>query len=516
MNDFIVYAMLMGALSSGDATPFWAQANQNGLVPQNCIALAQVKALKPLELGFAGSNSVGTAAIAGPAKAFQWQAGASFADALDNRPGGLKALPMVDELYAGIRWKVLGLDAGMMHRTREFLGSDAALGSLSVTEGHVVESNNARSMPGYSLVLEPWAVPFTKGHVHISGLWGDYKPLGHRFMDGALVHRLRGYLRYDIAAGFFVQLGLDHYALWAGSNPEYGTMPVTLGNYFRIATARKGTSEGSGGDQLNRLGDHGGAEQFRFGWQGEGRSVTFQWEKPYADKSGMRMDNFPDGVYTIHFSLSDKNRWVSDVLLEAHYTMWQSGTVYEEELDNNGNPLPPDERAGLKNTGCDNYFNNVEYRSGWTNMGRPICGPLFFAGPDERGYWNIRNNRYKALHLGVGGKFFRVAPYRLMLTAGMHYGTYHYPYVGESSMMSGWNWWERNTIDRGLFQFSAGLNGTVPLRLWGGTPGVSADAASAGSQRRAPRIAVCYGIFADFGKVLPHNLGATLGTTLSF
>ena len=493
MNDFFVSAMLLGALSSGDGRPFWATANQNGLMPQYGISLAMVNAKGG---NFAGSR-VGMARE-DASRAFRWQSGVSLAAALEAKDGSLKVLPVLDELYGGIRWKQLGLDAGMMHREREFLGSCEALGSLSVSEGHVVESNNARSMPGYRLVLEPLAIPWTGGRLSISGVWGDYATLDNRFMDGALVHRLRGYLRYDITSNLFVQLGLDHYAVWGGSNKEMGSMPVSFKNYLRIATGRGGTAENSLMDRQNTLGDHGGAEQLRLGWKnpGKGYGIVFQWEKPYADKSGMRMDNFPDGIYTLHFSFDDKDRWVSDILLEAHYTMWQSGTIQEKLEDEEGNLLPPEERAKLKVNGGDNYFNNDAYRSGWTHFGRGICAPLFYAGINPRfGERAIRSNRYKALHLGIGGKLLRKAPYRLMLTAGEHYGTYAYPYVGESSWMSGLHWWELGKKDEGLFQFSGAFSGLVPIK--GG-------------------FAVNYGLYADFGKVLSHNLGLSLGCSMNF
>ena len=112
----------------------------------------------------------------------------------------------------------------------------------------------------------------------------------------------------------------------------------------------------------------------------------------------------------------------------------------------------------------------------------------------------VVNNRYKALHLGVSGKLFRVAPYRLMLTLSEDYGTYHRPYVaGATSWNSGWNWWEPNTLDKGLTQFSAAFSGYVPFRF---------GCHSA--------LDVVYGLYADAGEVLPKAFAGTLGIRYNF
>ena len=487
MNDFVFSLMLLGAMSTGGQMPFWAVSNQNGLMPEGNGAFGIVQAYKPFD----------------ESRTFQWKAGASLAGnwqpALSQDTGTSAFRPMVDELYAGFRWNVLRADLGMLHREREFLGADPLLGSLSVTEGHVVESNNARSMPGYSLILEPWSIPWTKDHLQISGVWGDYKTFDDRYIDGALIHRLRAYMRYDTRKHFYVQIGLDHYALWGGTPPEdsnLSPMPITFGNYFRICTGRSAGADGSKNDRMNCLGDHGGAEQLRMGWREDTWDLTFQWDKPYNDKSGMRFNNIPDGVYTLHWSLKDKDNWVSDVLLEAHYTMWQSGTIHEKETDDDGKQIDWWQNRTLNIFGGDNYFTNGEYKSGWTHFGRMIGGPLFFAQNTSAGYGRVVNNRYKALHLGLSGKLFRTAPYRLMLTFSDNYGTYTIPLVtgSKTTWKTGWNWWEPNTIDQGLKQFSAAFTGYVPFRL-GGRHCLDA----------------VYGLYADAGELWSRNFACTIG-----
>ncbi|MBO4476254.1 MAG: hypothetical protein J5737_06005 [Bacteroidales bacterium] len=488
MHDFVFSMMLLGALSTGGNTPFWAVSNQYGLMPDSNGALGVMQAYKPFD----------------ESKTFQWRAGVSLA--ANWQPalaatGSRAILPMVDELYASARWKVLRVDLGMRHRDSEFMGADPLLGSLSTSEGHIIESNNARTMPGVNFSLEPLAVPFTGKHLLISGDWADYTTIDDRFVQGALVHRLRAYLRYDTRKHFYVQLGLDHYALWGGtpSDPKYIPVDVNFDNYFRICTGRSASASGSVSDQMNCLGDHGGAEQLRMGWRDSAWDLTFQWEKPYSDKSGMRFNNIPDGLYTLHWSLKDKDNWVTDALVEFHYTMWQSGTIHEAETDAEGNQLNWYEHKDLNIFGLDNYFNNGEYRSGWTHFGRMIGAPTFYTAYGSNGIVSIVNNRYKAVHLGLSGKLFRKAPYRLMLTFSDNYGTYSSPYISPSSARSGWNWWEPNTIDKGLKQFSGAFTGYVPFSLGG-----------------RHHLDLVYGLYADAGEVLAKNFGTTIGVRYSF
>ena len=84
--------------------------------------------------------------------------------------------------------------------------------------------------------------------------------------------------------------------------------------------------------------------------------------------------NFPDGVNTLSFSFTDKNRWVSDILYEHQYTLYQSGPINGEMFDDKGNSLTP---PGVSTVGIDDYFANAYYRSGWTHHGRVIGDPLF-------------------------------------------------------------------------------------------------------------------------------------------
>ena len=189
--------MLLGALSSSGSLPYWATAGQYGLMPESSGALTRVQ----FGQGFDAERT------------FQWRWGASLAAsryADDRDPASSPYHPMVDELYGSVRWKALTLDLGQKRRVMDFLAPDPVLGSLSVTGGHLMESGNARSMPGWQLTLDPVAVPFTGGRVKIFGSYGDYRTFDNRYMKGALVHRIMAGLDIKITERLDFHGEMDH------------------------------------------------------------------------------------------------------------------------------------------------------------------------------------------------------------------------------------------------------------------------------------------------------------------
>ena len=503
MNDFFFSLMLLGALSggAGQPLPFWATANQWGLMPENQGMMAVVQA----QTDFDASRTL----------QFRWGASMavnSYANDLD--PASNPVHLMADELYGSLRWKVFTLDMGMKHRDLDFYGSDARLGSLSTTGGHVAESGNARAMPGYLITLDPVAIPWTGRHVWLYGAFGDYKPLGLRYEEDPLVHRTRIGFRFDVGARLRLHFLLDHYAIWGGTVPGLDLTPVTFGNYLRVISGRPAGAEGPMGDRLNVIGDQGGGELWRAEYLGDGWSIEFQHDIPYSDGSGMGFQNFPDGVNTLHFGWKDKDRWISDILYEYTYTMYQSGPINREQFDEKGHSITP---PGVKTTGGDNYFNNWEYRSGWTHFGRPVCTPLMYPDGTHAGTWTsarlvlgLENTRLKAHHFGLSGKLFRVHPYKLMLTYSANHGIYPKPYAGESAWDKEWG----SVKETPLRQFSAGFTGSVLLRAIAGRP--AAPASSAPVPHRPMDLSVLYGLYADRGAVLQDTFGATLGARISF
>lgn len=493
MNELFTFFMMLGAVSSASELPFWATSNQFGLMPEGNGVFA-----------VAGANTEFD-----EENTFQWKWGVSLAanagkkyfgedDAVQESETSVSKKLMVDELYASLKIKniPLTLDLGMKHQPMEFISgtkfsdTHSALGSLSTTGGHMLWSGNARTLPGYALNLEPVAIPWTNRKALLYGTFGDYKTLDTRYCQGELIHSTKAFLRIDFTNKLSFHIGLDHYAAWGGDK-DY--VNVNFKNYLRVVTGRNAGDDGTLIDRLNVIGDQGGAELFKLEYNDDRFYAVAQHDIPYSDGSGMKFQNFPDGMNTLYFGWKDKNRWVSDILFEYGYTRYQSGPIHIETYDEDGHFTTPD---GSCTTGIDDYFNNSEYKDGWTYSGRMIGCPLFFTNtPEREGYTpGIRNNRFTSHHISIAGKLFKIAPYKLMLTQSMNYGTYASPYIGESAYQKPWG----SVKETGLSQFSAAFVGEIPV------PVISISGLS-----------VTYGLYWDKGEVLEDNFGCTLGLNLT-
>lgn len=476
MQGFFFRTMILGALATGPggSLPFWMTANQYGIMPESSGAVAYAKAGQDYDLN----------------RTLSWNYAVSLAATTDSKL-------FAPEIYTGLKYKHLSLDLGIKQREQEFLAPDPVLGSLSSTSGHLLECGNARSMPGYALNLEPFPIPFTKEHLFIYGKFADYKTLDSRYISDALVHRTQAYLRF-VKGRFQLDAGLDHFAMWAGTSPEFGKLPIGLAEYLRVISGRPAGHSGPAGDIHNVVGNQGGAELLRLSWDADYWKLTAQHEIPYEDMSGMKFKNFPDGVNTIHLHLKEKS-WISDILYEYHYTLYQSGPIQDYAYDQDWQRI---EDPDICIIGCDNYFNHGEYKNGWTYYGRTIGNPLMYsAGTLESGSLNpslhnevgVENNRIKAHHLGIGGYLFKRFPYRFMLTYSKNFGTYYEQYAGESQYQKPWG----SVKETPLHQFCAGLSGTVPEPF------------------KIKGFDVIYGLYYDCGDILKENLGVSAGLIFS-
>ncbi len=466
MNDFVVSLLLLGALSQGGDVPFWATSGRYGIMPDTSGGLALLQAGMPFDDG----------------KTLQWHWGASVG--LKGETGGVTCIP--DELYAGIRWKCLRLDVGLWHTEQSYLVSGSDLGTLSVTGGNIMKTGNSRSLPGYAISLEPFDVPFTDGRLQVLGRFGDFATTDDRYVKGALVHNTEIYLRAGTGRHLTLTFGADHYTMWGGVSPVYGPLAVSAGNYLRVLTGRRGAQDSPVGDQINALGDHRGRILFRLDWAGTGWSASYQHDKPYEDRSSLWVYNYPDAVRTLHFSLSDKSRLLTDMVYEFHTTMNQSGPyerrlATEEEIAS-GSPrlyrATEDSPWYYIAGGADNYCNNYEYKSGWTHYGRQIGNPLFFSRPNGHGTWN---NLLTAHHFAFAGRLFKAFPWKLMLTWSRNYGCW---FTEDYSYDTG------SRLKEPLRQFSSCFMTEFPVL--GGALGITPS------------------VYLDLGDALPHSFAVML------
>ena len=394
--------------TTGSYLPFWERTGHDGLVPYSSGGLLtagiDVTYNTDCEWSFsAGTNLAGQAAAASP-----WSEKGVYG--------------IVDRLYLSGTWRMLHMDIGMKPREIE-------ISDLSISGGNFMYSRNSRNIPG----INAWSdwIYFEKGHwVGIRGNFSHYKMIDNRYVKGAMVHNKD--VSMKIALGRKVDLigGFGHWVQWGGYSPMYGDCPDSFRDYMKVIFGGRGGEDATLSDQLNMLGNHLGREYVRVNWRAKTFTMTFQYDKPFEDGSGMRLQNVPDGIWTLNFSFNKRDAFVTDFLYEFITTTWQSGPAHdrpatEEEMSKQD---PNDHYYGkVVLGGCDNYFGNSEYKSGWTNHGRVIGCPLILPmAPGEDGIcMDMASTRLRAHHIGIKGLAFKKVPYIFKSTYSRNYGKYH-------------------------------------------------------------------------------------------
>ena len=430
---------------TGQYMPFHARTGEDGILPVRSSGLltagADVEYHASNGLFFeAGTNLVGALALKSP---------------LNPAP----VYGFIDRLYVSGGWRMLHLDVGMKPRQR-------TLSDLSISGGDILYSRNARNLPG----INAWSdwIYFEKGHwFGIKGNLAHYQYVDSRCVNNAFLHSKAVALKVRLGRKVDLTAGFDHYAQWGGYSETYGQQLQGFKDYVKVFFGMQGGSDALMTDQMNVFGNHLGREWGRLDWRADHFTLTFQYDKPFEDNSGMVFRNFPDGIWSLQFAFKDRDAFVTDVVYEFINTTWQSGSLHdrpatEEELSKQD---PSDPYYGkIVMGGRDNYFNNFPYVSGWTGYGRMMGLPLILpALPGEDGKTRgIVNNRVRGHHLGISGVVAGAVPYRFKSTFTENFGTYGSPFADGTWQLSLALEAELNKeLTRLPLQFSVGLYGDI-------------------------------------------------------
>lgn len=443
---------LSGYVSQKKNLPFWAVTNRNGIVPESNGGL--------LSLGlFSDFN---------PKHKIQFAYGVAAAGIISRTDRTL----LLDQLYISTKWEKIRLDIGMIHPDTEY-------GGLSSTNGNIVYSNNSRTLPGYNLRTDFISLPYTKGIVAFKFNWADYMMIDDRYVDHTRLHNKSFFVKVTPLKRLDVIIGLEHWAQWGGNSPLLGKQPSSFKDYLRIVTAQGGGEGASESDVINVLGNHLGAEHLKIIYRANKFTLSFYYDIPFEDRSGLKFRNAPDGIYGIYLKTNKNKQWITDVLYELTYTKCQSGPRHDR-------PATPEEMekqdpdswsyGRIILGGNDNYFNNGEYKSGWTYYGKTIGTPFITpAVRNEEGLvLGVYNNRILAHHFGLKGCAFQKLPYKALFSYSLNYGRYSSKFP-----------------DGCRQQFSFGLETSIP---------------------KIPHFPfrIEAGIFGDAGELLPDTYGLTV------
>ncbi len=382
---------LRGAVSGGNVLPFWLYANRHGTVdpysPGASVTLNFHKRLTSddkFDYGF-GATLIG-------------------------RYSKFENLSF-NQLYGAISYGALKLTGGRFYEHTGTVFAPLSMGSLTI-------SPNATPLPKIKLGIFNYApVPFTNGFVEIKGAIARAWFGEERRFENALLHEKYVYFRVGGDFAFRPYIGLVHQAVWAGKTDSGFEAPDTFNDFLRIFAALKGDSTALPSGRVYALGDHRGIWDIGFYLTIADIDFTVYRQFIYDDKDGLEFDRFRDGLLGVSIELpGTEQHLITAFLWEYLNTKWQGGPA-----------CPGSGRGGPG--GCENYYNNSVYRTGWQYLGRTLGNPLFLTVnapgiemPARK--FGITNNRIIAHHFGLMGRLSPSINYKLLATWSRNYGVY--------------------------------------------------------------------------------------------
>ena len=320
-----------------------------------------------------------------------------------NRPAPI----WIQQLYGELKYRGVLLRVGQKD-------ARSALLDESISSGDLTRSSNARGIPGAAIgFIDFQDIPLTNGWVQIDGVVEYGKFMDSEFMrqqynyynwvlatDTYYTYK-RCYFRTKPSRPFSVTLGMQTAGQFGGSSFWYkqGMLIKEEHRGFKIKDALKMflPTEGNGNRfyEGNTLGSWDFKARYRLR---SGREISFVFEWPWEDGSGIGRRNGWDGLWGLYYNEKEGRRaWITGAAVEWLDFRNQSGPIHWAPGDIPGTTITSSA------TGGDNYYNNDTYTA-YANYGMAIATP-FLVSPiyNLNGNPVFLNNRARGVHAAVKG-----------------------------------------------------------------------------------------------------------------
>lgn len=424
-----------GSASKGK-TPLWLNANKYGLSSlDECNGYLRAGLLRPLSVDSIRKWGIGY--------------GVDMAGTVNYTSNVI-----VQQAFAEVRWLHGVLTVGSKEYPMELKNNHLSSGSQTF-------GINARPIPQVRIGLpEYYALPFTNGWLNIKGhlAYGwmtddnwqhSFTGCNSRYADNVLYHSKAGYLKIgneNAFAPLSLELGLEMAAQFGGTsyffNNDGTCKQLNNATGFKAywnAFIPGGHDVTDGENYANVEGNNLGSWVARINYNADLWRFSFYADKYFEDHSAMfQLDYDGYGIGDEWNTKKDRKfflydlkdmmlgmelnlkytRWVRDIVFEYLYTKYQSGPIYHDHTI-----TISDHVAGI-----DDYYNHNIY-TGWQHWGQVIGNPLYLSPIyNDDGTIVIKDNRFVAFHLGIGGEPTENLSYRILASFQQGLGTYDQPY----------------------------------------------------------------------------------------
>ena len=408
-----------GSATKGNYTPFWMSSNTYGIVP-----------LKPNN-AYLRSDLIWSRSFSGKLKL---EAEADLLTATKHTSSF-----WIHQLYAAVSFRNIRLSVGAKENDNSMLDKNLSMGDMTY-------STNARPIPEINCAIPNYTtLPFTKGTVQFKGDFAIGKSMDNNYIFRTknqdalytydiLWHHKSLFFKWENPDSRFPLsgvLGLEHAVQWGGwSNyADFGKYPSSFMDFFRVVIPQGGNSQSIEGEQINALGNHLGTINLKLAYTTKNFQAALYKQHFFDDNSGLEMANWRDGIWGGELTFFNQP-FLRKLVLEFLQSTNQSGPMHFLYYEGN---LYSHIRGG----GNYDYYNNEFYAGGWSYFGRGMGNPLF-TSPEYNGDNALffKNNRLKAVHLGLAGSLTPEFAYRTLFTGMAGWGTFHLPFLKQKNSFS--------------------------------------------------------------------------------
>lgn len=391
--------------STGDFSPYFISALDHGKHVRASGTDISLRAERPLNLSRRFSWSAGAEVMAGAATANdyrRWYEESQAWGSRSNRPSAV----WLQQLYGRVKYRAVFLRAGLKDYSSRLLDE-------SVASGDLTRGANARGVPGVEVgFLDFQDIPFTRGWVQIDGVveYGKYTDDGFKKKQYSYYNYLtttgvyytykRCYFRTMPSQPLSVTVGMQTAGQFGGTTYYYGRGKLTATDRrgFRVADVFKMflPVEGNGNSfyEGNSLGSWDLKARYRFA---SGHELSFVWQGPWEDGSGIGRLNGADGLWGLYFKSAAERPLFAAAAIEYLDFRNQSGPIHFAPHDHPGSTITSNASGG------DNYYNNDTYGS-YSNYGVAQATPFLVApiyNLDGNPYF--AHNRARGIHAAARG-----------------------------------------------------------------------------------------------------------------
>lgn len=390
------------AVLGTETTPFWMRANKYGAVPTKGQTMALFAGL---DSDYEKSN-----------KKIKWGYGLNIGAFL-----GVQNKFIAQEAYAKAKWRAFELYTG---RRKEIQG----LVDTTLSSGSYIWSGNALPMPKIDLSIPQYT---SIGKSGIFSIKGNY---AHGWFDrqrddavGVLLHQKSFYFRIgkpNYKLKFYG--GFNHQAQWGGASKVLSIRKFesTFKDYLNIIMGKSNVGSDTTGldpnSAGNRTGNHLGSFDIGLELNYLNSKIFFYRQSIFEDGSLFYLNNISDGLNGISISFKNNiksNIKINKITFEFLNTLSQGGSEGSNSLS-------------ATKRGQDQYFNNAQYRDGWsynkTSIGTPfILSKLEF--PNAKTSTNtvfFTNNRLQSFYFGLNGFFLQKYNFESRISFSNNWGIY--------------------------------------------------------------------------------------------